>query len=607
MKRFSIVFILLIGITGASFGQIQDTPPISDEDKARAVERILEEKLRLPEGVEFSEYEWSEAAKTAGVGETKVSNLTDAAVSEAEPFIAINPTDSNNIVISYMENGAAGLEFPIFVTTDGGLSWTSSSFDALGVVVADFPGLTVGGGGDPVFAFDATGKLYYSWLYLLIDFINLDGKMAMYWASSTDGGASFSVVQDSNRFVGYGNLAFLSQPGAEGDGIHDRQWMAVDQSGGQYNGNLYFTMLYVPGTNPGINGSGMVVKTKQAQYDSLNRVNAVVEASTEVQFGNVAVDRNGNVHVTYGDLQSKTIKHSISVNGGTSFSTPQVIAVANNLIGTQGSNGNVHNRENAAPNLAVDQTSDNMYVSWTDLESSTTQAYLAYSNNSGTTWSLPIDLKTLVGDPAVTQGLMPSTAVDQNGNASVTFWGLDANDEGHFYASESKDGGQTWEPARIVTSVTTDFGSYSGSQAFFGDYQTAVKWGCNTYSVWADGRNAAGPKMYFGCTDHCATVGISDLSPLTDELTVGLPFPNPGQEKLEIELELKHSNAFQIALLDPTGRMIQDLDQSAEGTQLPAGKHHLKWDINSDVAAGWYLLELNSPAGRVVRKWYKSK
>ena len=603
MKNFSLLLLTLLWVTGGLFAQTPDQIEITDEAKRKAVERILEEKFRFPENFTPPEYTLTPAAKAAGLNETKLSTLTGSGVSEAEPFIAIDPTDSNRIVVSYMENGASGLEFPIFISTDAGISWNRSSFDPLSIAVADFPGLQVGGGGDPVFAFDNNGKLYFSWLYLFLDFSSLSGKMAMYWSYSNDGGQTFTVVADSNRFIGYGNLVLLTQPGADGDGIHDRQWMAVDRSGGQYDGNLYLSMLFVPGTNPGINGSGMIVKTKEAQYDSISRVNAVVAPQTEVQFGNVAVDGNGNVHCTYGDLNAKTINHSISTDGGATFSTPATIAVCTELNGNQFGTGRVHNRENASPNLFADENSDNLYVVYTDLLPNATQAYLVYSTNSGTTWSLPFDLSRLVNDPAVTQAFMPSVAVDQNGNVSVTFWGLDANDLGHFYASESKDGGATWEPARQITSVETDFASYSGSQAFFGDYQTAVKYSCNTYSVWADGRNASGPKMYFGCTDHCLAVGVPELTPITDQITVGNPFPNPGHEQLEIAIELRETGTLEFSLLDLSGKEVLELGPK----RVAKGPHELSWTLPTDLAGGWYLLQISSPWGRITRKWMKSE
>lgn len=133
-----------------------------------------------------------------------------------------------------MDNTApATIEYPIYYTNNGGSSWTKSSFNAYNQLATEFPGYFAIGGGDPVFAWDKSGNLYFSWIYLVINPGFDTAIAAMHWAKSTDAGVNFSLQSGNNRYIG---KAFLDPnspdldalPGSEG--FYDRQWFAVDNS-----------------------------------------------------------------------------------------------------------------------------------------------------------------------------------------------------------------------------------------------------------------------------------------------------------------------------------------------------------------------------------------
>ncbi len=84
--------------------------------------------------------------------------------SEAEIFAAINPKDSNNIVVSAI-NFRGGFVKPMSISTyytyDFGTTWQKSEFDGLPT-----PTTSMFGGGDPVLVYDKEGNLHLTYITL---------------------------------------------------------------------------------------------------------------------------------------------------------------------------------------------------------------------------------------------------------------------------------------------------------------------------------------------------------------------------------------------------------------------------------------------------------
>ena len=120
-----------------------------------------------------------------------------------EPSIAVDPTDHNHMVIGWRQFDTVASNFRqagFGYTTDGGVTWTTGKLEA-GVFRSD-----------PVLGVDATGRFLYNSL-------TSTSSINSWVFATTDGGASWST-----RVFGYGG---------------DKQWMAVDRTGGPGNGFLY--------------------------------------------------------------------------------------------------------------------------------------------------------------------------------------------------------------------------------------------------------------------------------------------------------------------------------------------------------------------------------
>jgi hypothetical protein len=138
------------------------------------------------------------------------SLVIDAALPDSEFHVAINPTDSNNIIIATMHGGSTG-DMKVYYTLDQGASWQTSPFTGV------HPGYQ--GAGDPVLDFDASGNAYLVNLTISVGFSTVISK-------SLDGGATWQLETAITQ---------LST---------DKPWFAIDRSDSSpYKGNIYLPFV----------------------------------------------------------------------------------------------------------------------------------------------------------------------------------------------------------------------------------------------------------------------------------------------------------------------------------------------------------------------------
>jgi hypothetical protein len=352
MNRLFIIGLIAFASFNASIAQTQVIT------KAEMLQHIKKEKLRTPvkvtDAIQAFEAQNSTSKKLRGQ-ELKVTTSNSSGDEEGEAHIAINPKNNQQLIFSYMDNSAAGMTFPIYYSNNGGYNWTKSTFNALTYLNQDYgSGTFVAGGGDPIFAYDKNGKLYFSWIFLSFNISTPDTAYAnMYWASSLDNGATWNLEPNADHFIGKSALDVSTfESYANSDGFYDRQWFAIDQSSGTYSDNLYCSFVYFPNTIESPALTGITVKTKTGAASTFSSTKHQVY-SGESQFGNVAVDNTGKLHVTYCELNQNSIYHKVSSDGGNTFSSAHLIYNGTNLFGSQG-NGFIHDRENSATNMVVD-------------------------------------------------------------------------------------------------------------------------------------------------------------------------------------------------------------------------------------------------------------
>jgi len=481
------------------------------------------ERLRnfgIPIPADLLPFEKFTAERKSLISET---GINDGEVG-AEPYIAIHPTNPDWLVATYM---AAYGEKPIFYSSDGGITWTQSMFslnDACAAIVSD----DHFGGGDPVFAFDDSGLLHMVSLcsHGTTDNSGIHVFLDLIYAYSNDSGVTWEVPSDTLvKSV-------------------DRPWLAVDNSGSPYDGNLYMSVKQL---EPPLDGS--LIFRKEPSDLSLDTIPVAKIFSDAMndnsQFGNVKVDNQGVLHFSCYNFDTQQIVYTQSDDGGESFSTYITFPVINELY-----TNIVHGRDNIAVSLAVDGS--NVFIAWSAIANNDIKTSYVYSNDGGLSFSPLIDFEDLVIDENYYH-LMPCLAAD-NGTMTIAWYLVDKTtfltDYVYMY---STDGGATLSDYTIISNGATDFSSESG---FYGDYNTSELSGCDAHFIWCDGRNGS-PSVYHQKVDICNIVSVTEVTPITDWFNLKKIFPNPARHKTIIELYVKEKIGAMIELLSTDGKRIK--------------------------------------------------
>lgn len=150
------------------------------------------------------------------------TNISNGYVFDGEPYLAINPNNSQHMVVAWM-----GFLMPnqFVIKTkasfNGGQTWS----------VANYAPNTnpAYGSADPSLAFDAAGNVFLCY----IDYDVAIDSGSVYIRKSIDGGLSWGTpVEVINAHSDPGKYPI------------DRPWISIDNSGGTYNGNIYITTMH---------------------------------------------------------------------------------------------------------------------------------------------------------------------------------------------------------------------------------------------------------------------------------------------------------------------------------------------------------------------------
>ncbi len=534
--------------------------------------------------------------------DTSVSGSTNAQQDEGEAHIAINPLDSAQMVLGFMEIAPDGLvNFEIYSSSDEGNSWQASSFDPIAFMQnGDLNGYDQIGGGDIVFAYDQSGTLYCSWITLWADLSSTSPFDSCLWksswAQSTDNGVTFSTAAGTDKYFAEG---LIDVQGAitvldSADGIADRQWMVVDQTNGPNANKLYVGYINYPYE---IANTGLKIKTKLPSETGFSEASVAYLGSG--QFTNIQMDSEGVLHYTFVDFDSNHIYHVSSDDGGQTFSDAHLIANGQNVFPENAFK--ISDRENAAPSLAIDGEND-LHLVWADFPfgDPLPATFYSQSTDGGQTWSTPLPLSDIFGHEA----FMPVVSAHKN-RVSIGAHIFEEDKKTAYYVALSNDYGSSFEDTVRMSSAITDFNTVSPFR-FVGDYSSSVRTYCNIYSLWTDCASN-GCKQYVAKYDQCAAdtvdtlinVGLWELTPVNSEFRFVNLFPNPATDHVQLLLDSDVSGKATLEIMDVSGKTLR---QQAEGLQ--PGEN--RFDVNtSDLAPGQYFLRFTDPSGTFLTKAFR--
>ncbi len=543
--------------------------------------------------------------------EVMVSNGGEA---ESEIHAVVNPLDSNNIVVAVMnlqsDNPLEFIDVSVYVTMDGGETWSPSLFNYQGL------GIITVAGGDPLLAFDSFGTLYIT--YLLVERTASQLNWGLYTQMSNDGGLTWNNNNEPDFLSVANDLDFLSDL----DIVADKQWMGADLcDSSPYIGNVYmcYTLL-----NLDENSYSIAFRRKPSflnRFETRELVISQVVTNGIVQFSNLEVDSEGNIYVLYlVNLQGRRNVHTAfmttSTDGGESFSEPVVVTdifypdFGSSDLPIPGMNDM---RKYPCPQIAIDRSgleyNNRLYFTYTGFglaarSSETTDVYLMSSDDGGQTWSLPakvhddgaLDVNQFYSSITVTEagrlGLAWYDRRDYDRTSTLT----------DYFLGFSDDGGETITNVK-VSGQSSDFEFIGDRNASFGigEYNEIVSSGNKLIPVWSDGRaNDGSVAVYaylFDSVDVVSSVGSPTVQINTDVFIESLS-PNPVHDSFDIKLSSNKAKTINVSVINSDGIKVLELLSSynlirSETIQID----------NHNLSSGQYYLSVAWDKGKVVKKF----
>ena len=375
-----------------------------------------------------------------------------------EPSIAIDPTDRRKIVIGWRQFDTIASNFRqsgYAYSSNRGQTWT-------------FPGVLEPGvfSSDPVLDFDRDGNIYYNALQPGRG----PGDWAAYIYTTSDGG----VTWPQEIYVGAG----------------DKQWMAIDRTGGIGSGNIY--MAWSPWGS--CCGTDLFTRSTDGGLTYMNPL----PLPGSPFFGTLTVDPDGTLYLVgvsgYPDGLGATFLVVQSTNARDPQATPTFTPAAEVDLGGPVVLGGGPNPAGllGQPWIATDHsggpTHGNVYLlaSVDPPGTDPLDVMFSRSTDGGFTWSAPIRIND---DPVGTDAWQwfGTMSVAPNGRIDVVF--NDTRISGVEYLSElyysfSTDGGVTWSENEVISPM---FDSHVGwpQQNKLGDYYDMISDNKGANLAWA--------------------------------------------------------------------------------------------------------------------------
>jgi hypothetical protein len=403
---------------------------------------------------------------------------------EVEPWVAVNPTNPDNVVGAFQQDrwnngGAHGLVNAI--SFDGGQTWTES-FAHFSKCAGGTPenGGDYDRSSDPWVSFGPDGKLYQISLSVSADQVT----SAILTSTSSDGGLTwtepFTVLSETSNVHFNDKESITADPNIAGRAyaVWDRSRFPSDsasltalQNSAAFRGSPFFSMT----TDGGETWSpARRIGPNQNLFTIGNQI-AVLPDGTLVDVFHFGKGSGA-------DEPNESMQGLIrSTDGGQRWSQPIEIA-DNPVVRPRDPDTGTPLRTGAdiggsIPDVAVDPNSGKLYAVWEDSRFSGTHDDIALSSSTdgGRNWTEPVKVnQTPNGAIAVT----PSVDVLPDGTVGVTYYDLRNNTPDpatlptDYFAVHSSDGGRTWDPEERITPASFDYATAPNARGFFiGDYQ----------------------------------------------------------------------------------------------------------------------------------------
>ena len=363
-----------------------------------------------------------------GPWEANITNFLEG--QDGEPSVAINPTDPNNVIVTYMETGgAAGAlvyqqrtpriydevvqtvqSCRYVVTHDGGKTWRMK--------LVTTPDIVMPNCSDTYVIFDKHGTAYIMAGNFNVAFPLLDEVRVV---SSVDGGETWSAPGIAVRNTSNPGAGLLKD--VQDTSIKeyiDRYWLTIDDS----TGTLFITSVQTwlqPGvTSPRI---GPITSSHDGgkTWSEPTLVAPVGSPHLGAAFGKVAV--------VWRDSGCTCVVFALSSDDAKTFT-----------------NKNTPFDSESSPQVVADPTRPGRFAVMT-MEG--TKVISRITSDSGATWSGP----TTISQPGDATKFKPWMSYSRGGALGAGWRSGYADGTYDFWAAASTDGGVTWQPTRRLSTA----------------------------------------------------------------------------------------------------------------------------------------------------------
>lgn len=485
-------------------------------------------------------------------------NLTNTNFFEGEPYIAINPINPKNMVVAWMGfqfGSGTGLTIKVKSTFNSGQTWT------VPVTLPHFSPTFKSA--DPSMAFDASGKLYLSY----IDYRQSPDSGGVWCTKSLNGGLTWAAPIKVIDMYADGNKRPL-----------DRPWLVVDNAGN----NLYITTKPAPWVLPpnrpyfiASNNGGTTWKP----WRYLDTTGFLVGNTIAGPMAAPAITGNTTIAVYISYLPAQNILPQFilakTTSGGNTFSYKTVTTSTNSLAS--------NDTAKAAYRLLVNPTNVNHYVfvyvlgyTSNDLDILMTESF-----NGGNTWT---SVKR-INDDAIANGKMKDLIwadFDTNGDLIIT-WRDRRNGNGvgfaratEIYGAFRANNSTTFTPNFKISDSLVAHTSTLGQDG--NDMMGVVLKNDTLNAVWGTTRD--GSLDIWFTRMKASTGALTSVKLLESESFIVNVFPNPSTDVYTISITNKKV-IEEITVMDAFGKQIYSQKPNNIETQLdlkayPAGVYQLK-------------------------------
>lgn len=464
-------------------------------------------------------------------------NISNGNLFEGEPFIAVNPTNSQNMVVAWMGtslSSTTGLTIKVKSSFDGGATWSAPLL--MPHINKNYKSADVS------MAFNETGKLYICY----ID-----------WRESPDSGGVF-VAQSTNGGINFGSPVKALDVLEDGSKRPlDRPWLAIDPSGQK----LFITTKPAPWiaapNRPYLTVSidgGLNWKPWKYIDNTGYLVGNVIAAP-------MAAPAFGGKHTFRAIYPSYLVSQSIYARYILASSTDDGNTI-NYQVVQSGTGGSSNDSTKVSYQLLVNPVDSNhlafIYVSGTagDFDINFTE-----SKNAGSTWSTPVRINDdPIGTPRMQD--MAWGSFDLDGDLLITWRDRRAgtnvhyNNPSEFYYAYRNHAGNTFTSNISLSKQMVPF--HPVLEKSGNDFMSAVLQNDTISAVW--GETGDGSLDIWFIRLVAASGVITDISSINKEAFDFSIYPVPNGGRFTIEMA--DAKPTKLKILDAQGRVIQTINSS---------------------------------------------